>query len=104
MIRLFVEARLVAGVEFLPARVGPRRIVREDGFEAFSGRAKLDKFITGGAGNRTVAAEHALLHPQFLHLLQDHGGGSDVGPEHDGVHAGIFDDLQLVVESRYRPA
>src|SRR6266581_1349588 len=45
-----------------------------------------------------MAAEHALLHAQLLHLLQNFGGGTDVGPKYDGVDTGIFDDLKLPAE------
>ena len=45
-----------------------------------------------------MAAEHPLLHSEFLHLLQDLGGGFDIGPQHDRIDAGIFDDLELMAE------
>ena len=90
-----MEARFVARVEFQPRGVGACRIVRKHRFEAFGGGPReLDEFIADGA----MAAEYALLHAEFLHLLQDHGGGADVGPQHDGIDARIFDDLKLAAE------
>ncbi len=45
-----------------------------------------------------MTAEDTLLHTQFLHLLQDHRSGANVGPEHDSVDSRIFDHLKLVAE------
>ena len=42
-----------------------------------------------------MAAENALLHAEFLHLLQDHGGGTYVGRKNNGVDAGVFNHLEL---------
>src|SRR6202158_3625945 len=95
-----MEAGLVARIESLPSRVDAVRIVRKNCLEALGGGArKLDKFIADGA----MAAEDAVLHAEFLHLLQDHGGRSDVRPQQDRIDAGIFDDLKLATEVGVAP-
>ena len=43
-----------------------------------------------------MTAEYPLLHPEFLHLLQDHGSGFDIRPQNDRIDAGILDHLKLV--------
>ena len=94
-----MEARLVAGVEVEPARVCAGGIVGKDCLEAFGGGSgQLDQFIATSSGNCPVAAKNALLHSQFAHLPQDHCGGANIGPEHDRVHARIFDHLKLAPE------
>ena len=45
-----------------------------------------------------MAAENALLHPEFLHLLQNCGSWTNIRPQNDRIHAGVLNDLQLMAE------
>src|SRR3954454_17850225 len=45
-----------------------------------------------------MAAEHALLHAEFLHLLENHRRFGDVGPKDDGIDARVLDHLKFVAE------
>src|ERR1700745_2120926 len=100
MIRSFVIAGFVLCIELQPARIRACRIIRENGFEAFRSRpCTFDQVLS----NRTMTAEYPLLHPEFLHLLQDHGSGLDIRPQNDGIHTGILDDLKLVTKIGIAP-
>src|SRR5579872_1239836 len=95
MIGGLVITRFVAGDEVLPKRIQSVGIVRINRFITFSGwTGKLDEFVAYGA----MAAENALLHTEFLHLLKDRRGGADVRPQDDGIHARVLNDLQLTTK------
>src|ERR1035438_8934930 len=49
---------------------------------------------------RPEAAEDALLHAHFAHLLEDVPGGRRVAPDDDSVRAGLVDDAQGAAEIR----
>ena len=45
-----------------------------------------------------MAAEHALFHSEFPHLLQDHCRRADIRPQHNSIDTRVFNHLELVPE------